>query len=167
MPGLWGFPTSWLCPWDEGANMMTAVKKKKKLIITDHKKVHFGLMILSTFRTLPQPFFLLHDQYSRDTLHVWPSRNMLYFTSASSAQIVHPLPPCSSLFKVLCNSYYEPYSIASAHTLKLLHLPCLTRFMSWGAISSKRLPGPQGEGPFITFAISLTHTSAQYCLGKV
>ena len=82
------------------------LKKKKKLIITDHKKVHFGLMILSTFRTLPQPFFLLHDQYSRDTLHVWPSRNMLYFfTSASSAQIVHPLPPCSSLFKVLCNSY--------------------------------------------------------------
>ena len=30
--------------------------KKNKLIITDHKKVHFGLMIFKTFRTLPPTF---------------------------------------------------------------------------------------------------------------
>ena len=86
---------------------------------------------------------------------------------------------CTSLPLLLLPRLYLPFLPAPAsskyfltptvsHTPQHLHIPwncCI--YLAWqdlwvrGAISPKRLPGPQGEGHFITFAICLTHPSAQ------
>lgn len=45
MLGHWGIELFSVCSWEEGANVMISVKKKKRLIITDHKKIDTLLMM--------------------------------------------------------------------------------------------------------------------------